>query len=1414
MNDLRGPDWRATAPTSAARRWPHPLAVVLGVSALVAVGLVLLWWVQPVRPAAVVCVSASSSADGSPVPFASADFARLTGPPLRPSPFALPQNPTRDQLRTALAGLGRHPADQPLVVFLSGAATVTANDIELAAGVVGADHARNRVTLTEVLEQVRAARTPHKLVVLDLHTPHADWVAMATKRLEFVGDPRRLALFAHGKGEVSHASHDRGGAVFVRYWVEGLRGAADGYNPDGATDKRVSVNELAAFVRSRTVRWTERNRTVPQTPWLTGDGTDFVLTTAGPRSTEEPEPTADPTKMLEAWAIRDVWLTEKKADRAPVEFARLEHALLTMERNWRAGQSPNAVRSAFDAELAKIDRDAAVVLAPGVPDTLLPILPADPTQVETLRRYLTRNEAVAEPTEKPPAVTAPVVLAAASSEPSPTALQLKRLAKLLTDVEPDPAGLTSLLLKRVVAESVAPDRAAKLLRLTLEFERLSRLVGFFAWGRGGLDRAFAEWNTAVALACSPGFADPADADRALTALDNSLQSLGSTAEAHREAVAGLREGERARVKSNALDKLRASLAPPNPAPDLAALATAANTWAVLADEVKPATRAALAPFQLDALAVVRRRAEGSDAGPPELDALDAILAVPLTTAKERAALWAVRMALAKRLDDAVSDRDRQDDEDFATGRRSPEWTDPRVPPLPWARAAEPSPTVVTADSPPRNEFLAWHAGRFDHLARNPFDLPNAAAEVAFALKVVDQCRQFGATVPPSPRLEIQANGITLTPAERAKTVRVAVRLIGSEVPLTTAVDVHTPTPEWVTSSGGPVELSPVRAVVADRSLTVGSHPEKHPTLRGALVRSEVGGRAFFRRVDVDASSLANRLELLVASGVDGPTLPATALRVRPNGQPAKFTPILSNPTNAPQTVIVQLADPARETAPVTLLPGEKKPLVFPPLPPPAAPMPPATPPAPAAPVSEFAPAPAEFVLKVLDAKTRDVRQTFAVPVRVTEPADLLDVREVRYTPGGELVATIGERSTFAGGDMPVSLTFPTDRNRGLTVTDGKLNGTFASGQGTLKLYTKGLKFEPSAGRVVTLAISADGSERAFTFAGEASGDVAVRLQPLTDPRVQIRCEPFAANTVPLVVKLETDNAPPTATVEVLIGVDPDDAARTDFAHRKVPARDRTLGVAFDPKGGFSLKATAGDPEAKLGVEGLTGRRLVLARLLDANGKEIARDRRVVTFDGRRPQGVRFLDPPAKVPADKPLSVAATSDLPVSGVKEVHFFIGKVANDAPPPNAVLIPAKPVDGRNEWAASVPLDGAKGPLDVSVRFTSNAGLVGFATVTVERVDAAELNKPPALATIQGRVVVGELAQPGLVVVLFDDKNKPKAEATTKDDGTFAFPDLPAGKYSLFAQKTGPVIREKVLPVEVKAGEVKTVEVGLLLK
>jgi len=284
------------------------------------------------------------------------------------------------------------------------------------------------------------------LVVLDFHTPTDDWVYSAQKTLESVPDSHRLVLFARGIGEESHAS---GGAVFVRYWVAGLRGAADGWNASGARDNRVSVGELAAFVRARTTRWAAQNDTAPQTPWLTGDGADFVLAPVS-GATQEPEPPPDPAKMLEAWAVQDAWLADGRADRAPVEFAALQRALLKMERDWQAGKSPDDARRAFDVELTRIEAAATTALDPGVPDVLKTTPTPDAAAVETLRRYLVRNETVAEPTEKPPAVTVPVILAVASADPPPTALQLKRLAKLLAEVEPDWRPTHPPLLTRLV----------------------------------------------------------------------------------------------------------------------------------------------------------------------------------------------------------------------------------------------------------------------------------------------------------------------------------------------------------------------------------------------------------------------------------------------------------------------------------------------------------------------------------------------------------------------------------------------------------------------------------------------------------------------------------------------------------------------------------------------------------------------------------------------------------------------------------------------------------------------------------------------------------------------------------------------------------------------------------------------------
>jgi len=843
------------------------------------------------------------------------------------------------------------------------------------------------------------------------------------------------------------------------------------------------------------------------------------------------------------------------------------------------------------------------------------------------------------------------------------------------------------------------------------------------------------------------------------------------------------------------------------------LIEAANAWATATADTSAARVVAGAPVQETAIARLRQRAASGTDGPAALVAFDELLAFPLMSAADRAAVWTERLALAAKLHDDTRARDHREDADIRAGLTVAPWKDPRERPASVPNRATPaaSPFALENAGPPR-DFLNWHAARFADWTANPLDLPDFVPDADFAAKAAEACRAFGAAPGPRPHIEWGAitNAPILTPSQRNATVEVRLRLLGTDHPLRARLAVRSPNAEWVTGRlATDIELSPIRAIPTPVTVAVGTAPEKWSRFDGVLLSATVAGQPIFKRLTVNADRLSNRLELLVKAGADGPELPASALRLRPNGKPTPFTFLLSNPTAAPQTVAVRLADPPREIAPLTVPPGKSVPLVFP--------LPPAANPPGSVPPSTSLPAPDELRFQLLDPKTRAELQTFSVPVKLLEPAEALRVREVVFRPGddgkpSELSAVIAERESFRGPPMPVAMAFPADRNSGLVVPDGKLSGGLESGGAPLRLYATNPTFDRGKGGTVTLAVAADGVQRAFVFRGDIGNDGGVvRLQPVTTPRVKIVAEDFATGTEPLPVRFETENAPPTATLIVDIGEAVGADFRSDFKPAvDPPARRRSVALVLEPKGAFALSAVIADTEVSLPVDRLVGPRLIRVRMRDANGKELARATRRVVFDGAAPRNVRFLDPPARAKAAAPLVVRVTVDPPVSGVKEVNVFLGKTVKNAPPPMAMLIPAKP-DG-DAWAATVPLGTGPVPADITAQVVSGSGQAGFATMTVELVPAADFDKPKPGA-IAGKVVEGSVDQPGLSVQLFDDKGKEKAKAKTKADGTFVFADLPPGKYRVFAAKvtTG---REKAANVEVKAGETTAVELSLVLK
>jgi len=1401
-----GPDWRATRP-AAGGSGRRVLPPILAVAVVAAVGFGVLVWVQPARLPVLLAVNTSST------PFAVADFRSISSLPSQSPPVPLTAEPDRDQLRTAVAALRESSARSPVVVYLGGVVEVDATgNLILAATVAGADHTRNRWPFAELLQSLAECKSLKKLLVLNPTATSGDWGTPALRALEAVPDSGRKVLFAHGVGEVSHAGLEWGGTAFAGYFAEGYRGSADGWNDSGKRDGRVTVDELAAFVRARVSRWAERNRTSSQTPWLVEGGADFELTAVTDSEPVASIPLAYPQPLRDAWAMRDGWLADGRSERSPAAFLALERALLTMDRQWFAGLSSDAARAGFDAALATLD-PAKVPPPERIPGVLKEFTAAEAAQVQAVARYVARADAPPDPAEKPPAVTPSAVFAVAVSDVAWTPTKWKRLAHLLTGIEPEPSSFLALLLRRIGSadEPVSPDLAGRLVRATAELEAVARDADFFPWASPSLAGAEAEWRTAVAFSLSPKYVANSDAEKAVARIEDAARMLAFARGRFGKAVAELRGAERIPVDeplTAARQRLRESLTPA-----VTPLAEAANRWATATAETAAARVGATEAVRTAAVARLRQRATSGTDGPATLDAFDRLLASPLLSAPDRAAVWTDRLALIPKLHDDVRARDRREDDDIRAGLMPVPWKNPaeRPPSLPAKSSAVRSPFALEKQGPPR-EFLNWHAARFDDWAVNPTDLPDFSRDAEFAAKAAEACRAFGAAPSPRARVEWAPNpeSVELTPSQQAGTVEVRLRLLGSEKPLAARLAVLTPAAEWISAwTPADIELSPIRAVPTALTVAVGSAPQRFSKLSGVLLSATVAGRPNFKRFAVSTDRLSNRLELLVKAGADGPELPASVLRLRPNGKPSSFTFLLSNPTATPQTVVVRVSDPPREIASLTVPSGKSVPLLFPA--PPAANPPPAVPP-PAA-VS----APEEFRFQLLDPKTLAELQTFTVFVKLLEPTESVTVREVVFRPGGdgkpnELSATLAERESFRGGPMTVAMAFPTDRNPGMVVPDGKLSGMLDSGGAAVRLYATNPTFDRAKGGTVTLTLAADGADRAFVFRGDIGNDGGVvRLQPVTTPRVRIVADDFATGLDPLPVRFETENAPPPATLEVDIGTESGPDFRRDYKLDVNPAaKRRTTTLALDPKGPLTLATSVADTEVSLPVDRLVGARLIRARMLDANGKEIARATRRVVFDGAAPRNVKFVDPPARAKAATPLAVRVAVDPPVSGVKEVNVFLGKPVNNAPPANAMLIPAK-ADGDG-WTATVPLGPGPVPADITAQVVSGSGKAGFATMTVELVPAAEFDKPKPGA-IAGKVVEGEIAQPGLTVTLSDDKGKEKAKATTKDDGTFKFAELPTGKYRVFAAKlsTG---REKGEAVEVKPGETAAVELSLVLK
>jgi hypothetical protein len=265
-------------------------------------------------------------------------------------------------------------ADDGLILHMSALALDVNGEVYLLAADAdpeGGEPGTLGMALSEVLTLVRDIKVGRKLLVLDIMRPTADPrlgvlfndVAERTQtavEAALETDPALLVLLPCMPGQLALTSEDMGMSVLGFYLDEGLRGHADRYNENHKSIGRVSVRELAAFVRARVDRWARDNRQTRQTPVLLGKkDRDFELLAAD-KSAEPPEAAALEKYLdglMKGWQLRDAWLEDDVQRFAPRALRKLEAELLRAEERWMGGAATaDAIEEQLKTEINAVQK--------------------------------------------------------------------------------------------------------------------------------------------------------------------------------------------------------------------------------------------------------------------------------------------------------------------------------------------------------------------------------------------------------------------------------------------------------------------------------------------------------------------------------------------------------------------------------------------------------------------------------------------------------------------------------------------------------------------------------------------------------------------------------------------------------------------------------------------------------------------------------------------------------------------------------------------------------------------------------------------------------------------------------------------------------------------------------------------------
>ncbi|MBI2808295.1 MAG: carboxypeptidase regulatory-like domain-containing protein [Planctomycetes bacterium] len=612
---------------------------------------------------------------------------------------------TRQAILARLDALAQVREGEPVVVYL-GAMALHADgaDVCLLPSDANLHEPATWLPLREVLAKMKKCPAKEKLLILDwsalpdaarLGRFHHDIAAALPRELDAVPDGNLVVLSACAAGQQPHFSAELGTGVFSYYLQEALRGRADGYG--GARDRRVSVKEVAAFLRARVDRWAGHNRGVRQTPTLFGAAVDFTLAqvdAVASRPGSRAVPAREyPEAVRAAWQVRDhLWHSER--DRLmPVAFQTHQAALLRMERSgalepWTPGPIPAAPGNADKESRGRDIRKTLEERWRLLDQQLVGARPADVERIK--KQFIADLHAEFAPAD----LDAPVFAhALADGRLDPGML---RLCDHLVHpgANPMPRSAETLRLRqvadlamRVEVQAWSRDLVAQVLRTTRISERALRQRAYLPGYVELLAEPSHTRHAGEVRLWSPGYSNAGDARRMLLTAAEQFERLENLNARWRkcqdvltwalaelpwytdalECLTELREPWRqstiaARALSEALQETPAKRLPwlirvERLAEQLERAETQAQTLA-------RHQQALHAPFASDALARLRRQCQSPQGDAQTRLAAEAILSVaaPVLPAEERVALWPALQVLSHRLNDETLALDRKDDD--------------------------------------------------------------------------------------------------------------------------------------------------------------------------------------------------------------------------------------------------------------------------------------------------------------------------------------------------------------------------------------------------------------------------------------------------------------------------------------------------------------------------------------------------------------------------------------------------------------------------------------------------------------------------------------------------------------------------------------------------------------------------------